>query len=63
MPKHKSIRALKYNLRKTILTKGKNSRKASYLYPITFEKTHRSERLKGKTATVEVNKQRPVKAF
>ncbi len=60
MPKHKSIKALEYNLLKTILTKGKNSRKAPYLYPTTFEKTYRSE---GKTATVEVNKQRPLKAF
>ncbi len=63
MPKHKSIRALKYKLRKTKLRKGKNPRKAPYLYPTTFEKTHRTERLKGKTATVEVNKQRPVKVF
>ena len=63
MLKHKSIKALKYNLRKTSLRKGRKSRKAPYLYPTTFEKTHRSEKLKGKTATVEVKKQRPVKAF
>ncbi len=63
MLKHKSIRTLKYKLLKTRLRKGKNSRKASYLYPTTFEKIYRSERVKGKTATVGVNKQRPINLF